>query len=158
MKMWHLLDTHAGAIQAICAAIGLFIGIVGTLLVLISLQLARRQTAAAASQFTVAQKQYSESLRPIIVVSVVAASPDYLDLKLTNDGNGPALDMDGYYTQTANLLGAKSSCVVATTYENTNNGIFPFAVRYKSLDGRAFETSVMICAQVNCLHTYRELA
>lgn len=68
--MWHFLDVHAGAIQAICAALALLVAIVGTILLLRTLKVTAAQARAASDQFAIAQKQYSESLRPIIAVSV----------------------------------------------------------------------------------------
>lgn len=153
--MWHFLDVHAGAIQAICAALALLIGVIGAVLLLHTLKANAAQARVASDQFAVAQKQYSESLRPIIVVSVEDSNEHTLILKLTNDGTGAALNMDGMYTQTVNLLGAKSSCTVAAPFENPEKHLL--VIRYESLDGRCFETSVAIYSRANCLTSYREI-
>jgi hypothetical protein len=154
--MLGLLDIHAGAIQALCATVALLIGAIGTVLILKSLKAARLQAEASSNQFDIIQRQYSESLRPVIVVSVERSTDDCLLLKLTNDGAGPALEMDGPFTKTTNILGSKSSCSVATMHGDDLD-YDSLSIRYVSLDGRRFETVVTIYSKANCLHSYREL-
>lgn len=67
---------------------------------------------------------------------------------------GAALNMQGMYTHTANLLGAKSSCTVAVSTQTPNK--HPLTIQYESLDGRHFETSVVIHSQANCISSYLE--
>ena len=158
--MWQFLDAHAGAIQAICAVLALVLGFAGAFLLFHTLKVNRAQALAASEQFAIAQKQFGEALRPIIVVSMGESPQQSLDdnvlsLTLTNDGMGPALNMDGLYTQTTTLLGSKSSCVVAVLTENPEEA--SVLVQYESLDGRRFETLVTIYNRGNCINKYREV-
>ena len=165
--MWTTLDLHAGAIQAFCSVIALITTIIALILLLLTLNATRRQAQSAMDQamaaseqlgflrqeFALADRQYKDSIRPIIVASVVSALPDYYTIELTNDGTGPALGISGDFTETTNLLGAKSSCRVVA-YKGSDQLI----VHYSSLDRRRFETVVNIVSDHNCIHQYRELA
>jgi hypothetical protein len=157
------LDSHAGAIQAICAILTFVLSIVGMILVLKTLKASRMQAKAAFDQSVMLQRQNAESLRPVIVVRVADVSqvldglrwvPDgAMRLELKNDGLGPAIEMDGPYTQTTTILGAKSSCTVAVIGSVEYN----LTIKYKSLDERSFETKVTIFNYGNCIHEYREI-
>jgi hypothetical protein len=155
-----MLDTHAGAIQALCAILALITAIVVAVLLLKSLEATRVQarisgvqSRISSDQFSLGMRQYQDSVRPIIVVSVLQSLDNTFELNLRNDGNGPALGMNGGYTQRTNILGSNSSCQVTLLKDETNQFVF----RYSSLDKRYFETVVNIYSDSNCLHQYREL-
>jgi hypothetical protein len=100
-------------------------------------------TCISTEQFGLARQQFKDSIRPIIVVKVLK-SDDRLRLELKNDGAGPALGITGEFTNTTNILGEKSSCVVtilesAGMHESEEPQLF---IRYSSLDRRHCETVV----------------
>jgi hypothetical protein len=148
----NLLDLHAGAIQSLCAIATLITAIIALVLLLRTLQATRRQVSVTADQFGLSDQQYAESIRPIIVVRVLAVRSELYELELRNDGAGPALGITGTFTHTTNLLGPKSVCTVATFKDEKQ-----VVIRYSSLNRRSFETVVNILSDANCLHQYREL-
>ena len=72
---------------------------------------AKEQLEVSKGQLEVFQQQLRESSRPVIVVEVLRVNTSSVELRLMNQGSGPALNVEGsldkaVYTGNGNVIGA----------------------------------------------------